>query len=99
MRVELLYFEGCPHWQVAYERLVEVLKVLGRSDVAVERKLVESADRAEELGFVGSPTVLIDGVDPFASGGEQVGLACRIYHTSTGLSGFPDTAQMLDVLS
>ena len=79
MRVELLYFDGCPHWRLADERLTEALRVLGRGDVRVERHRVETAEQAEELAFLGSPTVRIDGADPFATGNEQVGLSCRLF--------------------
>ena len=99
MRVELLYFDGCPNWTVAEQRLGEALEALDRSDVVVERRRVETPEQAEELRFVGSPTILIDGTDPFASGTEQVGLACRLYVTSTGLGGSPEAAQLLEALS
>ena len=52
-----------------------------------------------ELSFIGSPTIRIDGMDPFATGSEQVGLACRLYLTPTGPSGSPDVAQLIGVLS
>ena len=99
MRVELLYFGGCPSWQVADERLAAALRALGRVDVVVERRRVETPEQAEEANFSGSPTIRIDGTDPFATGEEQVGLACRVYDTATGLSGSPDTEQLLEVLS
>ena len=99
MRVELLYFDGCPSWQVAEQRLAEALGALGRDDVVVTRHRVETQDEAEDLRFIGSPTIRIDGMDPFASGEEQVGLACRVYRTETGPSGSPETAPLLEVLS
>jgi hypothetical protein len=99
MRVELLYFDGCPNWHVAADRLAEALRALGRDDVGVERRQVETAEEAEELGFLGSPSIRIDGVDPFSSGGEQVGLACRVYATPTGLGGAPAISQLLEALS
>ena len=99
MRVELQYFDGCPNWTVADERLTEALRTVGHDDVSVERRRVETVEEAEELGFLGSPTIRIDGTDPFASGSEQVGLACRVYATPAGLSGSPTTTQLVEVLS
>lgn len=99
MRVELLYFDGCPNWKVADERLAEALGALGRTDVVVERHQVETPERAEEARFIGSPTIRIDGTDPFATGEEQVGLACRVYATPTGPAGAPGIEQLLEVLS
>jgi hypothetical protein len=97
--VELLYFDGCPNWTVAEERLHEALRLVGRDDVHVVKVRVDSPEGAEELGFVGSPTIRVAGVDPFASGGEQVGLACRVYQTPDGLGGSPTTAQLVEVLA
>ena len=98
MRVELFYFDGCPSWTVAEERLTEALRTLGRDDVTVERWLVETAEQAEQVGFTGSPTIRIDGTDPFATGTELVGLTCRVYRTPDGLAGSPTTARMFEVL-
>jgi hypothetical protein len=99
MRVELFYFDGCPNWAVADERLTEALRTVGRGDVRVERRRVRTDDEAEELGFIGSPTIRIDERDPFAVGGEQVGLTCRVYATPDGLSGYPTLEQLVGVLS
>jgi hypothetical protein len=99
VRVELLYFDGCPNWTVAEERLHEALRSVDREGVHVAKVRVSSPQEAEELGFIGSPTIRFDGVDPFASGGELVGLACRVYATPDGLGGSPTTAQLVHVLA
>lgn len=94
-----MYFDGCPNWTVANERLTEALRAANHNGVTVEHRRVETVEEAEELGFLGSPTIRIDGTDPFASGTEQVGLACRVYATPSGLSGSPTTDQLVQVLS
>ena len=99
MRVELLYFDGCANWKVADERLAEAVRALGRADVVVERRQVETAEQAKQANFIGSPSIRIDGTDPFATGEEQVGLTCRLYDTPIGPSGCPDTEQLIGVLS
>lgn len=99
MRLELLYFDECPNWRVLDARLKEALGELGRADIVPERRHVETPEQAEELRFIGSPSIRIDGIDPFASGAEPIGLACRLYTTPTGRSGSPTTAQLLEVLA
>lgn len=99
MQVELLYFDGCPNWTVADGRLREALTSAGHANVAVERHLVETPEEAERVGFTGSPTIRINGSDPFATGSEQVGLACRVYPTPNGLDGAPTVEQLNEVLS
>lgn len=94
----LRYFDGCPNWQIADANLREALDATGHVDVSVDHEKVETAEAAERLGFIGSPTVLIDGYDPFAAPGAPVGLACRIYRTPAGLRGSPTVEQLSDVL-
>lgn len=99
MKVELFYFDGCPNWTVADERLAEALVAVGRTDVTVARCRVETTEEAEAVGFTGSPTVRFDGRDPFGTGSEQVGLACRVYTTPDGVCGSPTVDQFVEVLS
>ena len=53
MRVELLYFDGCPNWTVADERLAQAIQKSERTDITVTRRTVESAEEAEADGFTG----------------------------------------------
>ncbi|MEP7193449.1 MAG: thioredoxin family protein [Actinomycetota bacterium] len=98
MKLQLLYFDGCPSWQVADDRLAEAVKELGIR-VEVERVLVSTPEEAEAWSFHGSPSVLVDGEDPFAEPGADVGLACRLYPTPAGLAGAPTVAQLVEVLA
>jgi hypothetical protein len=91
VNVTLLYFEGCPNWTVAEVRLTALSEAL---DLTVERRLVETPEEAEAAGFRGSPTILVEGRDPFATGDEPAGLACRIYQTPDGPQGAPTVEQL-----
>lgn len=94
MDVRLLVVPGCPHDGPAMDLLARTLADLGHADVRVRRVVVRSQEQAEWLGFVGSPTVLVDGVDPFATTGQPPGLTCRIYRTAEGASAIPDPAAL-----
>ena len=98
VEVTLRYFDGCPNWQTADSRLRQVLDDTGHSDVIVSYEKVETPEDAERLGFIGSPTVLVDGSDPFATPGAPLGLACRVYLTPEGLAGSPTVEQLTEVL-
>jgi hypothetical protein len=50
------------------------------------------------VDFPGSPTILIDGVDPFA-GAMPGGPACRRYWTERGLDLAPSMEQLVEVLT
>lgn len=96
MDITLLYFEGCPNWKVADQRLATI--AAGRSDITVTHHLVESIEEAERLGFHGSPSILVDGADPFAAADTAVGLSCRVYRTPEGPAGAPTVEQLQAVL-
>ena len=94
MKVELLYFDGCPTYLEAEDTLREVLAEQG-IEAAVELVAVNSDEEAQRLRFPGSPTIRVDGEDlfPVPERGEYA-LGCRMYATTEGLKGSP-TAKML----
>ena len=99
MEVTLLYFDGCPSWQLADERLLKALALTGHPDQPVTRRQVTTPEQAEQLGFRGSPTVLVDGRDPVAEPGAPTGRACRMFRTPDGLAGAPTVEQLVAALS
>jgi len=94
MKVTIQYFDGCPHWKVADERVRKVLRSIPRNDVDVVNQLIDSPETAERVGFHGSPTILVDGLDPFASSDEPVGMTCRVFRTEDGAQGAPTETQL-----
>jgi len=97
MDVALLYFEDCPNWKVADERLSAI--AAERADIRLTRHLVVTPAEAERTGFHGSPSILVDGVDVFAEPGSEVGLSCRRYLTPNGYEGAPTLEQLRVVLA
>ena len=83
MEIAFQYFDGCPNWKTTHERLEEAIEDLS---VRIEMQLVETPEEAAAVGFRGSPTVLINGVDPFADPNTTAAgtLACRVYQTEDG---------------
>lgn len=80
MRIELLYFEGCP----GYERLLPMLKTTMRAagvQADIELRTITTVAEAERCLFLGSPTVRIDGkdIEPTAAARTDFGLKCRLY--------------------
>lgn len=98
MTVSLLYFEGCPNWRVAEDRLRQALTCVGRDDVAVEYREVTTPTQAVAMHFRGSPSILINGHDAFADCDNPVGLSCRMYRSEDGLAGCPTIGQLVEVL-
>ncbi|MEA2003311.1 MAG: thioredoxin family protein [Actinomycetota bacterium] len=93
MRVQLLYFDDCPNYEATITLLREVLSTDGSSQ-EIELVNVDTPEAAERWQFRGSPTILIDGQDPFLDMDAPVGLSCRIYLTPDGLAGSPTLAEL-----
>jgi hypothetical protein len=98
MRLMILHVRDCPNVATLRNRLSEV--IAGRGDVEfVERRVVDSEDVARKLGMTGSPTLLVDGRDPFDESGRSPGLSCRLYRDENGdIVGAPSVAQLRRVL-
>jgi hypothetical protein len=98
MRVEVLTIPDCPNGPAAMQRLAQVLA--GQDNVTVEHRVISTQAEAARHGMRGSPTILIDGRDPFAGPGTAAGLACRLYQDDTGRAqGAPSAAQLRAALA
>ncbi|HEX2416033.1 MAG TPA: hypothetical protein VHJ37_12555 [Thermoleophilaceae bacterium] len=84
MRIELLWWEGCPSHPQALAELRQILSAEGIDPEIVERREITTDEQAEREGFPGSPTILIEGRDVVPSAGEPLGLTCRLYRLRDG---------------
>jgi hypothetical protein len=86
VKIDFLYWRGCPSHPEARELLSEVMGARGIEADVVERE-VFSEEEARELAFPGSPTIRVDGrdVDPEGASGRPA-LNSRIYHQPHGRS-------------
>ncbi|MBI4468745.1 MAG: hypothetical protein HY650_05410 [Acidobacteria bacterium] len=100
MRIRLLYFDGCPSYEHALRDLRDALAET-RLAVNIELVQVTSPEEAERLGFLGSPTIQVDGVDlegPDAVN-KGVGFGCRVYQDGGQMRGWPSKTQIRAALS
>ena len=97
MELLVLTVPDCPNGPLIEARLSEA--VSGRFDVRVIRRLVEDQEQAERLGMRGSPTLLVDGIDPFAEPGTPFSVSCRMYRDEDGrLDGSPSVDALRQVI-
>lgn len=97
--IEFLWWEGCPSTERALGELREALSEVGLRDAAVHLKEIKTDVEADELGFAGSPTVLIDGRDLVPDAEEPIGLSCRVYRRRDGtVSPTPDPDDLREAL-
>ena len=99
MKVELLWWEGCPSHP---ETLADLERILDEESIAAEVKRVEieSDEQARRERFPGSPTIRVDGEDIFPPGdAEPHSLTCRVYQLRDGrVSPTPDPEDLREAL-
>lgn len=94
MRLRILHVPDCPNVAVLEERLDDLLGD-GRLDIQVVREVVDSEDAAAAAGMAGSPTLLVDGADPFTEPEQAPSVSCRLYRDEAGrLDRAPSAAQL-----
>lgn len=100
MRVELLFWAGCPSHPRALAQLREAMAENGLDPNAVAVREVFTDEQAAAERFVGSPTIRVDGRDVApVPDDEPSALACRVYHRRDGrISPVPDPLDVRDAL-
>ncbi|WP_405063445.1 thioredoxin family protein [Kribbella sp. NBC_01505] len=92
MKLAVLHVPDCPNLAPLLERLGEV------TSQVVTTRVIESDEDAARFGMAGSPTLLINGADPFAAG-EQCGVSCRLYRDDDGrLVPAPSVQQLREAI-
>jgi hypothetical protein len=93
--IEVLYFAGCPNHAPTVDLAREVIAELGL-DAAIREVPVETAEAAEALRFVGSPSVRVNGrdIEPAAREQTEFALSCRMY----GDAGVPPKELLIEAL-
>ncbi|WP_331742431.1 thioredoxin family protein (plasmid) [Streptomyces sp. NBC_00876] len=92
MRITVLTVPGCPNAVPAVERVTVALAGRAAEVVLVE---VHDQEQAVALGMNGSPTILLDGIDPFAAAGVVPSVSCRLFRDAVGTAaGAPSEAAL-----
>ncbi|WP_406864634.1 hypothetical protein ABZO31_30995 [Streptomyces sp. HUAS MG47] len=99
MRITVLTVPDCPNGPVVEARIAEAPagRAVGVEPViepVVERVVVRDEAAAVRHGMAGSPTVPVDGEDPFAGQGAVPSLSCRVYREAGRTDGAPSVAAL-----
>ncbi|WP_427018225.1 hypothetical protein ACQCSX_06525 [Pseudarthrobacter sp. P1] len=97
MDLELRTIPGCPHATSAAELFACALELEGADPAALAVRVISTDDDASDLGFQGSPTFTIDGVDLFPVETDPA-VTCRVYPAPQGLSGQPTLESLRDAV-
>ncbi|CAM4338026.1 alkylmercury lyase family protein [Nocardia ninae] len=97
MRLEILQVPDCPNVAVLEDR---IRQASAGEPVQIAHRVIDDSDQAAAAGMTGSPTLLIDGHDPFPTTGQLPSLSCRLYsHEDGRLDGAPSVAALREALS
>lgn len=80
MKIDVLYFEGCPNHQPALDLVRTVVNDLGLRAELNEVE-VKSPDDVDRFGFLGSPTIRVNGqdIEPSRRRDRNFAMSCRRY--------------------
>ena len=99
MKIVFQYFDDCPSHDMALARLRKVMAEEG-VESSIDIVKVETSEQANQLEFVGSPTIPINGFDisPII-GDHHYALTCRIYEWDKGrISPLPSSQMIREAL-
>jgi hypothetical protein len=96
MELTVLAVPDCPNAPLLEARLSQVLE--GLPGVTVRRVELADLDAAARWRMHGSPTLLVNGRDPFAEPGTGPALACRLYRSEGRLEGAPTVTALRQAL-
>jgi hypothetical protein len=90
VKIEVLYFGGCPNHKPAVEQVRIALRFAG-VDAPIEEVEVEDPAMAQKIGFLGSPSIRVDGLDvePEARTLKEFSFSCRTYSSNGRRLGLP----------
>jgi hypothetical protein len=99
MRIDLLWWEGCPSHAETLEDLNRILEEEG-VEAEVELIEIETDEQAQAERFPGSPTIRVDGDDAVpAPDGDPFSLTCRVYRLRDGrVSPTPDPEDLREAV-
>ena len=86
MKIEVLYIDGCPHFPATVDAVKKCLGQLGLTCPITEMSVADR-NTAVNIGFLGSPSIRINGLDiePSARQRTAFGMMCRTYEGSGGV--------------
>lgn len=98
MHLTVLTVPDCPSAKLVDQRLEQVLE--GRNDISISQHIVDDHDQAARRGMTGSPTILVDGIDPFAEPGQPASVSCRLYRHGHGQAeGAPSVRRLRQAIN
>ncbi|MGH3425973.1 MAG: hypothetical protein ACRD3Q_03275 [Terriglobales bacterium] len=78
MRLQILHVSDCPNVALLEQRLNEAL-IGNQNEIELTHRVVKTIEDAAAVSMTGSPTLLVNGADPFSTPNQAPSLSCRLY--------------------
>jgi hypothetical protein len=99
--IEILYFEGCPHWRESLDHVRKLDVQAGpEGTVSIQAIPIETEEQAERMRFLGSSSVRVGGrdIEPASRSRTDLGLQCRVYQQDGPKTGLPAADLVLSAI-
>ena len=94
IHLDILQVPNCPNVPLLEQRIEQAL-----ADTPIEwelrHQIIDDSRSAATSGMTGSPTLLVDGRDPFAEPDQVPSVSCRLYRDDAGTVGGAPTVSAL----
>jgi len=97
VKIELLYFDGCPNHEAALKILREALSELEINE-EVELIHVDDNEAAMKHRFLGSPSIRIGNTDLEDADSGSYSMQCRRYSDGSTILGHPSRTMIINKL-
>ncbi len=99
MKIELLYFDGCPSWKRTLKDLREVMEEMGIDD-EIEMIEIKTDEDVQRHRFLGSPSIRVNGrdIEERMANDTDYNMRCRVYRNDLMFQGWPSKDMLRDAL-
>lgn len=98
VQIEVLYTPDDENAGLLVDLVEQVVADQGL-DAAIQYTVIKSDKQAFEHQFIGSPTIRIDGVDPWPIPNAPAGMRVRLFFTDQGPVDYPTYDMLVEALA
>lgn len=81
MKIQFLYFDGCPNSEPTLNNLKEALLELGMQSYTIQKILIKNEEDSKNHNFLGSPSIYLKDIDIYTGQiPNKNEFTCRIYN-------------------
>ena len=98
VQIDVLYTPDDENAQTVANLVEKVVADQG-IDAQIEYTVIKSDKQAFDHGFIGSPTIRVNGVDPWPIPNAPAGMRVRLFFTAEGPLDYPSYEMLVEAIS